>query len=63
MSNKRNSLQIVAFINSNSLDDLASISELCKDGWIIHLIKESNETTLPNHNTKVLLIKHLPKQL
>lgn len=56
---RRNSLQLAIFINGNSIDDLASISELCKDGWVIIHIGKSDETTLPLHDTKVLLLKHL----
>ena len=53
MAKPRESLNMVMFINKNSIDDLASVSELCKDGWVIISIAHSSECTLPTHDTKV----------
>lgn len=52
-------LHILLFINNNNMDDLQSVSDLCKDGWVIIHFAQSNECVLPKHNTKVVLIKNM----
>lgn len=58
MESKR-PLNVIMYIRKNDLEDLATISELCKDGWLIFYMEESDECKLQHHKIKVILIKHV----
>jgi len=58
MGSKRQ-LNVIMYIRKNDLDDLATISELCKDGWLILYMEETDECKLQRHKVKVILVKHV----
>lgn len=58
MEDKRQ-LNVIMYIRKNDLDDLAAISELCKGGWLILYMEETDECKLQHHKIKVILVKHV----